>query len=423
MSRFRNVRNLSVVPRKLATSAGELRTNDPADDPNLPSLTRPEISDYMGRGVPESSTPLTGTPQNAPGIAVVPVPETSRPDQLLPGRQRIRRASLVQDGHSFGEQAVYDALWEHGKAADKESRHITVGYRHLAELARLTVNNCKANLKSLTAKLAIEEAASFTHSQARTYRVYSYTAIMQRRKQAGLTHYVKSRGVVFVDANTGANIPISEGDHHPVSRSISTSGQPDSGVPVSSIPITGTPEKAARGVPESDASGTPVSDSLLYRQKDSHLFRNTSSSFESPPEALIEGLRLLLRVTANELDNEAAAKLWCECKQRVADCTPDEIVHFSRAKSALFHNGKIKNPIGFLLFAVPKCFEGPAFLEFRKDHKQEQERARQTALDLEARAEADRQQFREQLTEILNSPKSSDTDRKLAERLLKEDSQ
>src|ERR1700694_3902274 len=111
--------------------------------------------------LPISRTPAAGAASSAPAIDYAPM--ISRPIA------RVRRATLAQDGHSFGEQALYEALWQHAHPRDNDSRIITLGYRRMSELARLTVNNCKANIQALIAKLAVEEAAGFTHSQGRTY--------------------------------------------------------------------------------------------------------------------------------------------------------------------------------------------------------------------------------------------------------------
>src|ERR1700730_11781576 len=143
----------------------------------------------------QSSVPVTGTPD-------LGIPFSGIPLKGIPSN-RIRRATLAQDGHSLGEQALYDALWKHANPNSEDTRIITIGYRRMSELARLTVNNCKANIQSLIAKLAVEEAAGFTHSQGRTYLIYNFASIIQRRREAGLTHYIKSRGVAFVNPETG----------------------------------------------------------------------------------------------------------------------------------------------------------------------------------------------------------------------------
>jgi hypothetical protein len=88
------------------------------------------------------------------------------------------------------------------------------------------VNNCKANLRSLADKLAIEEAGGHSYTQAKTYVVYSEAAILQRRKAAGLTHYIKSRGVVFVDPETGTETGVPE-----AAIPAYVAGAPDTGIP------------------------------------------------------------------------------------------------------------------------------------------------------------------------------------------------
>jgi hypothetical protein len=302
---------------------------------------------------------------------------------------RIRRATLTQDGHSFGEQALYDALWQHAHPRDNDARIITLGYRRMSELARLTVNNCKANIQALIQKLAVEEVSTFTHSQGRTYLVFNYAAILQRRREAGLTHYIKSRGVVFVDPDTGAPL---------TARIRDRSGIPFSGGPLPS-PV---PEGDYKGTPVSTLSGAPDSSVRPYSQ----LVRNSlSHSTSSTPAALVQSLRQFI----DPVDDEAASVLWHQCKKRAEDCTVDEVLHFARAKAALFRTGKIQNPIGFLLAAVPKCFEGASFQEFRREQAQ---RAH----------EADEQmaQIRREFEAILNDPASSEEDRQFVRRMLAE---
>ena len=302
---------------------------------------------------------------------------------------RIRRATLAQDGHSFGEQALYDALWQHAHPRDNDTRIITIGYRRMSELARLTVNNCKANIQALIQKLAVEEASSFTHSQGRTYVVYNYAAILQRRRQAGLTHYIKSRGVAFVDPDTGA--PLTE-------RIRDRSGIPFSGGPASG----GVPEGDPGGTPAAATSGAPPSPAPPYSQSFSNSPRNPTSS---APPALIQGLRQIV----TPIDDEAAGVLWRQCRRRAEDCTAEEVLHFARAKAAIFRSGKIRSPVGFLLASVPKCFEGASFLEFRREQDQ---RARE--------AEEQLARMRREFESILNDPQSSEEDRQFARRVLAE---
>jgi hypothetical protein len=171
-------------------------------------------------GVPQISAPVSGIPATAIPAAI------PRPPARTAGPQ-IRYALRARDGHSAGEQAVYQALWTGAEPYVENSRIVTLGYRSLSRLCGLTVNNCKANLRSLAGKLAIEEAGGHTYTQAKTYIVYSEAAILQRRKTAGLTHYIKSRGVVFVDPETGAEAGVPETAIPPNGTGAPEPGTPD----------------------------------------------------------------------------------------------------------------------------------------------------------------------------------------------------
>ena len=78
-----------------------------------------------------------------------------------------------------------------------EDRAIRIGYHRLAHLTRLSGVSVKANLRSLEKKLAIEVIGSENSAtqQGKTYRVYSATAIIERRRQAGLVWVRRTRGV------------------------------------------------------------------------------------------------------------------------------------------------------------------------------------------------------------------------------------
>ena len=121
-------------------------------------------------------------------------------------RVRIREAVTVQDAHSLAEQAVYDAMYRAGKPYQGDSRLLTIGLRTLAELSRMAYSNCKANVRSLVAKLAVEERPGFSYTEGRTYIIYSFREILRRRKAAGLTHVIRTRGVAFVDPRTGREL-------------------------------------------------------------------------------------------------------------------------------------------------------------------------------------------------------------------------
>lgn len=67
-------------------------------------------------------------------------------------------------------------------------------------------------------------------------------------------------------------------------------------------------------------------------------------------------------------------------------------------------NAQIRNPSGFLLTAVPLCFEGESFRIFRQSRE---ERKRQEKAEMDRIAKA-----------ILDDPESSDEDRNWAQGIL-----
>jgi hypothetical protein len=107
----------------------------------------------------------------------------------------------VEDGHSLAEHAIYEALWQAALPLDGEAhlgdRTIRIGYHRLAQLTRLSWVSVKSNLRSLEKKLAIDVTGSENSAtrEGKSYRVYSRTAILERRSKAGLLWVRRSRGV------------------------------------------------------------------------------------------------------------------------------------------------------------------------------------------------------------------------------------
>ena len=126
--------------------------------------------------------------------------------EIRPG-PKIRRAVKIQDGHSTGEQLVYQALWNAASAETNESRLIRIGYGGLQSLCGLDKTNCKDNIQSLIRKLALEVVSPFSvqRNQGNVYRVFSASAIMKRRKAAGMEWVIRNKGVRFVDSPIGDN--------------------------------------------------------------------------------------------------------------------------------------------------------------------------------------------------------------------------
>src|SRR5580658_444292 len=145
----------------------------------------------------------TPQPTISPGPEVVSIPAITFGQRL-----RIRRCAATHDGHSLGEEVLYQALWKSASRESAETRTIVIGWRGMSQLCRMTPKNCKINTQRLIRKLALEILSPYNtpESIGTTYRIYSDLAILQRRREAGLEWVVRSRGVEFVDPATGVSI-------------------------------------------------------------------------------------------------------------------------------------------------------------------------------------------------------------------------
>jgi hypothetical protein len=286
----------------------------------------------------------------------------------------------------LGEQALYDALWQNGRPHTKDTRRITIGYRQMSDLARLTVNNCKANILSLIQKLSVEEIDGFSYTQGRTYLVYDYSSIMERRRDAGLTHYVKSKGVVFVNPATG----------EPITARRRTTGTPGKGIPVME---RGVPETGTQTVPLSDTKGIPLSGG----PPNSQVFRN---SFRNNDD--VGAVEQLLAATEfRTFDRQAIATICKRSREVVPDITPEEISHvFLERARPLVQNRRIENLNGLVL-SMWKNWLTPARIAELRDRKQQGREL--TDQD----READMARFREEQRARLSDPNLSEEEKQI----------
>jgi len=180
----------------------------PVPDLTPASKSTPDIPNNSTPGVisttevnPNPGAPLLSVPITDPGVLSAPV--------FLSGtRLRIRRCTATHEGHSLGEEVLYQALWKAALPETADTRQIVIGWRGMSQLCRMTPKNCKINTQRLIRKLALEVLSPYNtpESIGTTYRVYSVDAIFERRRRAGLEWVVRSRGVEFVNPATGASI-------------------------------------------------------------------------------------------------------------------------------------------------------------------------------------------------------------------------
>ena len=189
---------------------GVLSDPGPVSDPTVEIAPGATVINDLGFVC--ASPEVVSTPPSAPtpghASSTSPDPEVVSIPAIPAGRLRIRRCAATFDGHSLGEEVLYQALWKAAHPESAETRTIVIGWRGMSQLCRMTPKNCKINTQRLIRKLALEVLSPYNtpESIGTTYRVYSDPAILQRRRKAGLEWVVRSRGVEFVNPATGVSI-------------------------------------------------------------------------------------------------------------------------------------------------------------------------------------------------------------------------
>ncbi|MDQ2840630.1 MAG: hypothetical protein M3Y72_06245 [Acidobacteriota bacterium] len=372
------LRRLKTVPRE---TAGPVSTTDPSvETVQIDSSIAFADTDGPETSPGETNPPVTtlGVPDPASEPAVDELrPETVPADtggfetgplvSRLQRKLQIRPAKLVQHGHTYGEQRVYEALWDHGHIVSESLRVITVGFLKMSGIAGLAESNCKAAVAGLIDKLAIERLPDTNLSLGRTYRVYAWKAVLKRREALGLTHVIKSRGVVFVNPETGQRLTTAKTQPRRVSEASATRL---TGGPVSSGPVSFT------------------------RQVSSTAVTNLATRLRNEVDVAF--------------DDSAAGRLWRECQSLVPDCTTDEVIHFVGLKAQrIYRDRKILNPIGLLLMSVPDYFSGGAVAELREQKGREEQQTREMA-----------EQQQSYWRRVANDPSTSPEERELALRFV-----
>jgi hypothetical protein len=261
----------------------------------------------------------------------------------LPGLPGFK-AKLVQDAHTVWEQALYDCLWISATGDPNGPKTVCAGYRTLAAQTRLGDKTIKRNLRSLEEKLAIEPiAGENSHTNTgRTYRIYSYKQILDRRRAVGLEWVIRNRQAVILTSAPGATVTTG------VNETTEASKPP--AVSVSRAPVVRVP------MPPGVSVTTHIENSLENK-------RTTSAA-----RAIVE----LLYDEIGMADDEAANRIITECRKRAPDATDSEITSQVQTQARrLVKNQRVSNPVGLLIAQVPKYFEGDAFRRIREEQSRE----------------------------------------------------
>jgi len=300
---------------------------------------------------------------------------------------------------ALGEERVYQTLW-HGRESDgifietKRSKTFSLGYDRIARLVRLNEKSVRVLLPKLISKKILEVVAAENSASrvGRTYRIFNYEEILERQRAANLTNVVKNgRAVEFVWSEP---ITVGETPTHPESKRL-----PMINANTASLQII---QSAGSTVGE-----TPTVEDELQGGSNLAACRQGMQGYPADLGPKVQAI-------ISSFDDDAIRMLWAKCVQQAPDCTSEEVEYCLRLKAhQLLAKGKsITNPVGLMLWAVPKCFEGPAALHLAfREQKRAEEHARRCADE----------HFRLQLEEyerLLRDPNTTPEDRAWYKRLL-----
>jgi hypothetical protein len=280
----------------------------------------------------------------------------------------------------MAEQQIYDTLWREAHTSTDEHREITIGYRALADKARLHRNTIDRNLASLQEKLAIEITKSEDRAEniGRTYRVYGFRSVLDRREAAGLIWFMKDRSGVRLlrERNLAPDTLQVRRPVTPKGRRRVTFQQPGAVTSKVSLPVT-----------------TEVTN--IKKEEDNFVGTSTSE------------LAVALREEFGYVDDEALRRIVTDCRKRAPDATLNEIADLTRMTARRIRSMRnLENPVGLLIVQVPKCFEGEAFETYREAES--------------ARKEAEGRELLRLANDILQSPDMPEDSRKWAANILEE---
>ena len=255
------------------------------------------------------------------------------------GKRPLRFCNTVQDGHTAGEQIVYQTLSNYarkfGRPEASGATLVDVGLSQLCSLLRADHKNVKRLIGSLQEKLAIEVVRQPDYRLAipTRYRIFNASQVLERRRAAGLQWVIRTRAVRFVDLAT-------------VNRLLSDQSLGE--MPMDDLAGGGDLPVGAKPGPAPAQAAVPAE--------------------------LARSLRQYL-----PLDDADVRQIWDACRRGSPDCTEDEVLWFCRSKEPLIRSGRIDNPVALLIRSAPQFFAngGSTVLEeYRRERAREQDRER-----------------------------------------------
>ena len=301
--------------------------------------------------------------------------------------QRVRNATLVQHGHSPTEHIVYLALWAAGLKTGSGYREISIGYDKISRQTGIAKRNIQEILKRLHLKKSLDVIGAEI-SATRTgklYRVYDMTAILERRRQAGLIWVVRHKGIDFVFPSTVAD----------VSTVANRTTVADTSADAVAYASTDTVDDAS----------TPLG--RLRNKKEALSSEVPGVTSNDDSSAIAQAARRFVPT----FDAAAVRQTREACREHTPDIRDDEIAVFVAAKCDEWRRTRRDFGAGLIITSVPKVLEGGGKLvELRQAG----------AAELRRRVEADRQlrELQAEQQRVLDDPATSEDDKMFARHVL-----
>jgi len=393
-------------------SKGSGKTSQPVSGPNASSdTTALPVTNQFASG----SAPLNDAKTNGRRQTDVPLWITEQGELI--SETRVRRIRLAQDVVNSAEESVYDTLWS-AKSLQSDDRDyfriVQVGYDYLVKRTRLAKKTIQRIVARLLDKdfIAIERHADIYQRTSTIYRVFSYKAVLERHVQRGRSHVVKmGPGFSYVhplaDPRPGL-VQSSSGSPNGQTSNMST-------VDLLHLP---TVESGSQNTVASQTIETEVKTDLSTVVPAPTIFIGSNEvqnkTTATATAALYEAL-----IPYGGVDDESLTRLVKTCKQNAPDCTTEEIIYFIHEKATLVRGkeSRIYNPMGFLLTAVPRCFSGEAFQLYRESQKKQ----REIEAAIEAKRQAELDEWRKEQQTQLNDPRVSEEDKQFIRKWLGND--
>lgn len=329
---FRDTPPIGLIPIgvKPIGQARNTQNNSLLDfDTPKPPATRHEAS-----FPPIGSTPIGATPIGSPAASLDDVlSQLSATPPAAKSRGKVIPATKVEDGHSATQNVLYWYLWRKGQQVNGSRSHfVQAGYGQIQAALGIDRSNVQDAVRELQKKLALQVVKASTVGSATVYEVFSCEAILEKRKAEGL---------IWAHRYGGRRVEL-----------LTQSDQEALAGPIGVRPI-GLPPRI--GLRPTDPVGLAPIEGIGLRPI--HTVREVNSKETSSSNAY--KIRSFVETTLDRMDDEAAQKLLADCSSRAGNqlITVDQIIDAVRIK--LPAAKKAKNPIGFLLAAVPKLFPLP----------------------------------------------------------------